>query len=91
MSHTSSKVNPHSRVCLNIKELLAQSRHHIWSLSDRDIHEHWILNKAYISYVKFNLAMKDIFVEELFVLINPAWDLSPVHVVIDLEDLDKID
>ena len=49
------------------------------------------MNKAYISYVKFNLAMKDIFVEELFVLINPAWDLSPVHVVIDLEDLDKID
>ena len=23
--------------------------------------------------------MKDIFVEQLFVLINPVWDLSPAH------------
>ena len=34
MSHTSFRVNPHSIVCLNVKELLAQRRRHIWSLSD---------------------------------------------------------
>ena len=27
-------MNPHFIVCLNVKELLARSRHHIWSLSD---------------------------------------------------------
>ena len=34
MSCTSFKVNPHTIVCLNVKQLLAQSRRHIWSLSD---------------------------------------------------------
>ena len=34
MSRTSFRVNPHSIVCLNVKELLAWSRRHIWSLSD---------------------------------------------------------
>ena len=29
-----SRMNPHSIVCLNVKELLAQSRRQIWSLSD---------------------------------------------------------
>ena len=41
MSHTSFRVNPHSIVCLNVKELLVQRRHHIWSLSDsNDIRTH---------------------------------------------------
>ena len=30
MSRTSSRINLHSIVCLNVKELLAQSRRHIW-------------------------------------------------------------
>ena len=34
MSPTSFRVNPHSIVCLNVKEFLARSRHHISSLSD---------------------------------------------------------
>ena len=34
VSSTSFRVNPHSIVCLNVTELLARSRHHIWSLSD---------------------------------------------------------
>ena len=34
MLSASFRVNPHSIVCMNIKELLAQSRRHIWSLSD---------------------------------------------------------
>ena len=34
MSRTSFRVNPHSVVCLNAKELLAWSRRYIWSLSD---------------------------------------------------------
>ena len=33
MSRTSFRVNLHSIVCLNVKELLARSRRHIWSLS----------------------------------------------------------
>ena len=27
--------------------------------------------------------MKDIFVEQFFVLINPVWDLSPLHAMTD--------
>ena len=34
MWRTSFRVNPHFIVCLNFKELLARSRHHIWNLSD---------------------------------------------------------
>ena len=34
MSRSSFSVNPHSIVCLNVKELLAQTRQHIWSLGD---------------------------------------------------------
>ena len=34
MSRASFRVNPHPIVCLNVKELLAQSRRHIWNLSD---------------------------------------------------------
>ena len=51
MSHTSFRVNPHSRVCLNVKEPLAWSRSHIWSLSHSNVirtHNHlvckWTLN-----------------------------------------------
>ena len=51
MSHTSFRVNTHSIVCLNFKELLAWSSCHIWSLSDSDkiqTHNHlvciWTLN-----------------------------------------------
>ena len=33
MSRKNFRVNPHSIVCLNVKELLAWSRHHIWILS----------------------------------------------------------
>ena len=34
MSRTSFRVNPHSIASLNVKELLARSRRHIWSLYD---------------------------------------------------------
>ena len=37
MSCMSFRVNPHSIICLNVKELLAWSRHHIWSLSDSNV------------------------------------------------------
>ena len=33
ISRTSFRVNLHTMVCLNVKELLAQNRRHIWSLS----------------------------------------------------------
>ena len=34
MSHKSFRVNLHSIVCLNVKEVLARSRSHVWSLRD---------------------------------------------------------
>ena len=34
--------------------------------------------------------MKDTFAEQFFVLINPVWDLSPVHTMTDLEDFGQI-
>ena len=38
------RVNPHSIVCLNVKELLARSRRQIWSLSDsNEIRTHKLL------------------------------------------------
>ena len=41
LSRTSFRVNPHSIVYLNFKELLARNRRHIWSLSDsNDIRTH---------------------------------------------------
>ena len=49
MSRTSFRVNPHSMVCLNIKEL-ARSRRHIWSLSDSDeirTHNHLVRKWTY--------------------------------------------
>ena len=43
-----------------------------------------------LSYVISNFVMKDIIVEQSFVLINPAYDLSPVHTMTDLADFDQI-
>ena len=47
VSHASFRVYPHSIVCLNIKKLLAQIRHHIWSLNDTNgiqTHNHLVRN-----------------------------------------------
>ena len=45
MPRTGFRVHPHSIVCLNVKELLARSKRHIWRLSDSNgtrIHNHLI-------------------------------------------------
>ena len=34
ISRTNFRVNPHSKTCLNVKEILSWSRRHFWSLSD---------------------------------------------------------
>ena len=50
MSRTSFKVNLHSIVCLNLKELLARSRRHIWSLSDSNrirTHNHLVRKQTH--------------------------------------------
>ena len=59
MSRTSFRVNPHSIVCLNVKQLLAPSRRHIWILSDSNkirTHNHlvhkWTLN--HLAKMAFN-------------------------------------
>ena len=49
MSGTNFRVNPHSIVCLNVKELLARSRSHIWSLGDSNgirTHNHWVRKRT---------------------------------------------
>ena len=43
-----------------------------------------------LSYVISNFVMKDIFVEQFFALINPAYDSSPVHTMPDLIGLGQI-
>ena len=43
-----------------------------------------------LSYVISNFVMKDIFVEQFYALINPAYDLSPVHTMADLIGLGQI-
>ena len=51
MSRTSFRVNPHFIVCLNVKELLARGRHHIWSLSDsneiQSTHNHLVRKRTF--------------------------------------------
>ena len=47
LCRTSFRVNPQSIVCLNVKELLAQSRLHIWSFSDRNGIYHWLSFDSY--------------------------------------------
>ena len=44
---TSFRVNPHSILCLNVKELLARSRHHIWSLSGIQTHNHFVHKRTF--------------------------------------------
>ena len=49
MSRTSFRVNSHSIVCMNIKELRARSRRHIWSLSDSNeirTHNHLVRKRT---------------------------------------------
>ena len=49
ISRTSFRMNPHSIVCLNVMELLARSRHHIWSLSDSNMirtHNHLVRKRT---------------------------------------------
>ena len=58
MLRTSFRVNPHYVVWLNVKELPASSRHHIWSLSDSNgirTHNHlvckWKLNHLWFRWL----------------------------------------
>ena len=49
MSCTSFRENPHSIVCLNVKELLARSWRNIWSLSDSNVistHNHLVCKQT---------------------------------------------
>ena len=53
MSRKSFRVNPHFIVCLNVKELLAQSRRHIWSLSGSNgirTHNHLVRKQIDMEY-----------------------------------------
>ena len=48
-SHTGFRVNLHSIVCVNVKELLAWSRRHIWSLFDSNripTHNHLVYRRT---------------------------------------------
>ena len=49
MSRTSFRVNLHSKVCLNVEELLAGNRRHIWSFSDSNeirTHNHLVRKRT---------------------------------------------
>ena len=55
MPRTSFRVNLHSTVCLNVNELLARSRPHIWSLNDSNVirdHNHLIRKRTLIHLAK---------------------------------------
>ena len=55
MSRTNFRVNLHSIVCLDVKEPLAWSRHHIWSLSGRNeirTHNHLVRKRTLKHLVK---------------------------------------
>ena len=49
MSRTSFRRNPHSIVCMNVKQFLARSRCHIWILSDSNeirTHNHLVWKRT---------------------------------------------
>ena len=50
MSRTNYWVNPHSIVWLNVKEVFARSRRHIWSLSKNNVirtHNHLVRKQTF--------------------------------------------
>ena len=50
MSHTSFRVNPHSIVCLSVKELLVRSRRDIWNFGDSNVirtHNHLVCKRTF--------------------------------------------
>ena len=52
VSRRSFRVNPHSIVCLSVKELIARSRRHVWSLNDsNDIrtHNHLVRRRVWLN------------------------------------------
>ena len=61
ISRTSFRVNPHSIVCLNVKEPLARSRRHIWSLSDCNViqtHNPFVRKRTLTAYQVSGYAFK---------------------------------
>ena len=61
MSRTRFGVNLHSIVCLNVKEPLARSRRHIWSLSDCNgiwTHNHLVRKRTLNHLAKLNCLAK---------------------------------
>ena len=66
LSHTIFRVNPHSVVSLNIKELLAWSRRHISSLSDSNViltHNHIVRKRIHSETPHGDFTLKRIYSE----------------------------
>ena len=74
-SRTSFRVNPRSTVCLNVKKLLARSRHLIWNLSDSNgirTHSHLVCKRTLNHLAK--LAKKNaILVKRVSVRLRTKW------------------
>ena len=75
MSRTSFRVNPHSIVCLNVKERFSRNRHHIWSfLSDSNNipnHNHLVRKRTLNHLAK--LVFKVSLVKWLSVRLRDKW------------------
>ena len=59
MSRTSFRVNLHYIVCLNVKELFSQSRHHIWSSGGSNVilsHNYLVWKRTLIHLAKLTIA-----------------------------------
>ena len=75
MSRTSFRVNLHSIVCLNVKELLAQSRRYIWSLIDSNeigTHNHLVRKPTLNHLVISNTQLLYSFTNWVVVGLNPV-------------------
>ena len=54
MSRTYFRMNPHSIVCLNVKELFSRNTHDIWSLSDSNgirTHNNHLVRKQKLNHL----------------------------------------
>ena len=91
MSHTSFRVNPHSIVCLNVMELLAWSRDHIWRLKLLSIFYQIFIFHQMIAFQKlwkmFFISSKKLFSFSRYsifcIFIFPLFSLSAIALEVD--------
>ena len=89
MPPTSFRVNLHSIVCLNVKDLLVRSRRHIWSLSDSNkirTHNHLIRTQILNHLAKLTKWLNRV----VSVYLYGVFDCMLLHVTYEFQSESKL-